>query len=87
MRTLLKALLFGQPEEELYSTNMLGAAHPEVRRLLLLSRKETRRLDLLGKPCGPMQLPTGPAGGALPKIGAGNPSLAAWVEGLPPGAR
>lgn len=49
----LMDLFYGQ-EDEIYRTQDAVYRNPAIRRALLASKKQSRRSDLFGKPCGPM---------------------------------
>lgn len=53
-RLSLMDLFYTQPDDDLYRTAKPAQEIPVLRQALLASRKETRRTDLLGKPCGPL---------------------------------
>mmetsp|Transcript_30515 Transcript_30515/g.65717 ORF Transcript_30515/g.65717 Transcript_30515/m.65717 type:complete len:680 (+) Transcript_30515:127-2166(+) len=53
-KVTLMDLFYMQPDDDLYFTDKAPYESPAIRSALLAARKETRRTDLFGRPCGPM---------------------------------
>ncbi|CAE8613206.1 unnamed protein product, partial [Polarella glacialis] len=65
-RVSLMDLFYGQEDEDLYRTPKPAHENLAIRRALLAARKDVRRTDLLGKPCGPMVGVVGDSAGRPP---------------------